>query len=351
MAISSGVHQPVRRRTTLADVARVSGVSVAAASQVLSGQKGATRYSPATAARVREAARLLRYRPSLAGRIIRQGRTGIMGLVLPALADAYVTSLAPGCITAATRCGYELIVSAAHLASDEYQQRVSHLLDLDVDGLVLFASQELIRSEVYRELVESRRPVVLLEHDTADQNVDFVGMDDLANYRQAVGRLKSLGHQRIGLIYELEYAVPSAHVRRLAFEQAVDELGLPVLPRYCIQTAHHRDAQSLAALTPVLEAKGDLTALVVRGHWRMEWMYQALLEWGWAVPDDVSLVNISGHDYRRDRLRITAVQTPIAKMGEQAVQLLTHRIGHPDDPPQRILLPGELIEGTTVKNC
>ena len=109
-----------KRSVTLADVAELSGVSIPVASCVLSGGKGSTRYSASTAERVRRIARSIHYRPRLAVRMIRQGRTGTLGAVLPSTSWAYAGSLLGETISAAVARGYQLIVSAARMDSDAY---------------------------------------------------------------------------------------------------------------------------------------------------------------------------------------------------------------------------------------
>lgn len=64
----------------LKDVAALAGVSVRTVSNVVSN---AAPVAPATRARVMAAVEELGYRPNLAARNLRQGRTGLIGVVVP----------------------------------------------------------------------------------------------------------------------------------------------------------------------------------------------------------------------------------------------------------------------------
>ncbi len=336
------------RRVTITDVARLSGVSKAVVSQVLSGRSNSIRCSPATAERVQQIAKSLFYRPAAGARIIRERQTRILGVVLPSTSEAYLNRLLPACIERAVQLGYELLVTYASVITEDYEQRISGLLDRDVDGLILFGSTTLASSPVYQELTASPRAVVLVEHDIPGSLFDFVGLDDLASYRLAIDHLRRLGHSQIGFIYEDESQTPSAHQRRLDYEKAIDEAGLAVLPRYYQQVSYHFTEEEEKVLDPIITAPKPPTCLVVRGHERVRWVYRILTRREIKVPEDLSIVNISVHDYREEKLEFTSVQTPIDQMGRSCVELLVERIKNPQRPVERVLLAGHFVGGETT---
>ncbi len=79
----------------LTDVAALAGVSPAAASRVLSGDKS-VRVSDATRERVIEAAQHLDYVPNHAGRSLRTSRNSTIALVVPDVTSAVLAELANG---------------------------------------------------------------------------------------------------------------------------------------------------------------------------------------------------------------------------------------------------------------
>ncbi|WP_245936407.1 LacI family DNA-binding transcriptional regulator, partial [Streptomyces cahuitamycinicus] len=111
----SAVHESRRRsgptvargsnRPTSRDVAQAAGVSQAAVSLVL-GDKWRGRVSEATAERVREAARDLGYRPNLAARNLRLGRTRTVLLVVPALTTEFFAGVYTGAARVAAEHGF-----------------------------------------------------------------------------------------------------------------------------------------------------------------------------------------------------------------------------------------------------
>ncbi len=96
-----------RRRPTIRDVARLSGVSPTTVSHALSGHG---RVAAGTRRRVEQAASRLAYRANPAARHLREGRTGTIGLALPPGAGAlsYYLDLALGAARRALGAGLAL---------------------------------------------------------------------------------------------------------------------------------------------------------------------------------------------------------------------------------------------------
>lgn len=103
-------------RPTSRDVAQVAGVSQAAVSLVL-GDKWRGRVSEATAERVREAAQELGYRPNLAARNLRLGRTRTVLLVVPALTTEFFAGVYTGAARVASEHGFGVVLYPSPKAS------------------------------------------------------------------------------------------------------------------------------------------------------------------------------------------------------------------------------------------
>lgn len=97
-----------RPATNLSAIAAALGVSVATVSNALSG-KG--RVSPELVERIRKTASELGYVPSSAGRALRTGRSGVLGLVLPDIANPLFPQIAQAIEKAAVNAGYGVLIA------------------------------------------------------------------------------------------------------------------------------------------------------------------------------------------------------------------------------------------------
>ena len=175
------------RRVTLADVAARAGVSTALVSIVMRDVPGA---SATTRARVRAVADELGYRPDLRARLLRRGRSRLLGVVF-GVRHAFHGDLVDGLYTAAERVGYELALSAVTAHRDE-RRAVAGLLADRCEALVLLGPQE--PAGQLAELA-TQRPVVVVAR--AVPGLDVVRTDDARGVALAVDHLAALGHRRI----------------------------------------------------------------------------------------------------------------------------------------------------------
>ena len=99
------------KRVTLADVARIAGVSQTAASFVLSGRRKEMRISEEVEARVLQAARDSGYRPNIVSRSLRTGTSNTIGFVSDTLATTpFAGHVFWGALDAARERGHLLFI-------------------------------------------------------------------------------------------------------------------------------------------------------------------------------------------------------------------------------------------------
>ncbi|WP_423360839.1 LacI family transcriptional regulator [Streptomyces albidoflavus] len=177
-------------RPTSKDVARAAGVSQAAVSLVLGG-KWPGRVSAATAERVREAARSLGYRPNLAARDLRTGRTRTALLVVPALTNEFFARVHAGAASVAAAHGFGVLLypslEGTGPATDPFASAPAAL-----DG-VLASS---MAAQALSGIGAGALPLVMLDSDPATgPGTATVNLAIADGMRQAAGHLLGLGHR------------------------------------------------------------------------------------------------------------------------------------------------------------
>ena len=91
------------------------------------------------------------------------------------------------------------------------------LLDHQVSGVIFAGGVYALADaehEHYRQLLDRRLPVVLVNAGVDDLGFPRVSTDDAVAVEQAYGHLRSLGHERIGMVLGPEDHMPSR--RKLA---------------------------------------------------------------------------------------------------------------------------------------
>ncbi|GAA4161021.1 LacI family DNA-binding transcriptional regulator [Shinella granuli] len=175
-------------RPNLSELARHLGVSIATVSNALSG-KG--RLSPDLARRIRDAADTLGYVPSQAGRALRTGRSGVLGLVLPDIGNPLYPEIAQEIERVATGAGYGVLIANSRDEIAAQDKAIFQLIERGVDGIVIVPRRG-------TKVPETRCPIAIIDTPTTPRNT--VSADHFAGGAEVAGHLAALGHGRILLI-------------------------------------------------------------------------------------------------------------------------------------------------------
>src|SRR5687768_14889540 len=219
MASSSGHGD----RVSLRDVAALAGVSVKTVSNVVNGYVHVTE---ATRTRVQAAIAELNYRPNLAARQLRQGRSDVIALALPELDLPYFAELARSVIKSAEERGWTVLIDQTDGRVEREQLVLDGIRGRLIDGLI-FSPIALGAEELGRR--RDTVPLVLLGERVYDGPADHVSIDNVAAAREATAHLVGLGRRRIAAIGDQPRPQSqTAHLRRRGYQEALAEAGLPV---------------------------------------------------------------------------------------------------------------------------
>ncbi|MFJ5731310.1 LacI family DNA-binding transcriptional regulator [Streptomyces paradoxus] len=290
----SAVHESRRRssptvargstRPTSRDVAQAAGVSQAAVSLVL-GDKWRGRVAEATAERVREAARDLGYRPNLAARNLRLGRTRTVLLVVPALTTEFFAGVYTGAARVAAEHGFGVVLypspEGIGPARDPFASAQAAL-----DGVIASS----MAADALTAIRGEALPLVMLDSDPdGSLGAATVNLDIADGVRQAAEHLLSLGHRRF---LHLAADVPS-----WTFEVRARELAarLSEVPGTSVTTARAPisiEGAQAATQTALSESPARPTAVICDDDKLAAGAYKAARRLGLRIPDDLSVTGL-----------------------------------------------------------
>ena len=333
-------------RPTIKDVAAKCGVHASTVSRALSP---AMSHLVATdvAKRIRAAAAALGYQPNVTAAGLRTGRSGLIGVLAPDIADPGFPPVLSGVTETLGAEGYATIVVDVGHNRSRQQEFVDKLIARGVDGLVLATVG--LNDPVVGHCIAASTPVVLVNRTDAGRRLSAVATDDEAGMRLAVEHLASFGHRRIGHLAGPQ-DVSTGALRRAGFKASAIRAGLPARS-IMIETAraYTREEGRLAALR-LLDLKSAPTAIVAANDLLALGTYDALLVRGLNCPSDVSVVGHNDMPYV-DMLSppLTTVRIAQRKMGNQAARLLLDQIADPTARCKRIVFtPSLIVRGSTA---
>ena len=323
--------------SSLKDVAQRAGVSVRTVSNVV---HGARYVAPATRTRVQQALDELDYRPNLAARTLRQGRSGLLGLVVPEIDSPYFAELAGLLADAAERRGATLVVDQTRGDAARERRLLSGPSGQLVDGLLL-SPWALSPAEVAAR--PAGVPLVLLG-ERYDESVDHVGVDSVAAARGATEHLLAVGRRRIAAVGPQPHLANQTASQRLeGYRAALHHAGRAIDRRLevPVRSLHRVDGaralETLLALDDPPDAVCCFTDELALGAMRIAW------ERGVRVPDDLAVVGFDDiEDGRWSRPSLTTVAPDKAALAEVAVARLLDLVGGSTEPARSTSTPFRL---------
>jgi DNA-binding LacI/PurR family transcriptional regulator len=329
---------------SLKHVAARAGVSVKTVSNVVNGYVHVT---DQTRSRVQQVIEELNYRPDLAARKLRQGRSDVITLALPELDSPYFGELARSVIQEAEARGWTVVVEQ----TDGLVEREQSVLDGDRgrlnDGLILspiaLGAEELGRR---RDTV----PLVLLGERISDGPADHVSIDNVAAARAATEHLVGLGRRRIAAVGDQPCST-TAHLRMTGYRAALAAAGLPAAGELVVEVDKYRRPDGAAAVRRLLSRGEPPDAVFCCNDLLALGAIRALHDAGLSVPRDVAVVGWDDiEDGRYSTPSLTTVSPDKRQIAASAVDLLAARLGegHAEPPHSVVARFGLVVRESTA---
>lgn len=353
-----------RRRPTVTDVARAAGVSVATAGRVL-GDYG--NVSAEMQAQVRAAAERLGYAPNVLARGMRSGSTGSIGFLGSDIANPFFATAMRGVCDVARVEGSEPILVNSDEGIEVERRAVNVLLARQIDGIIV-SPASVTDVEHLKQARDHGVPVVLLDRHSPVLDADSVVIDNEAAAYRAVQHLLELGHRDIGLLartdpdeapqFDRHSKTKRIHVHGAArpsndrirgYVAAMQDAGIVIGDEllghspWSVADGMDQEADRLLA------RPNRPTAIFASDNRATQSAYTAARRHRLDIPRQLSLVGFDDLDWTTlvDPPVTVVAQSPM-DMGRVAAELLFARIKGSDEPPQRRVLPTELlIRGST----
>jgi LacI family kdg operon repressor len=328
----------VEGRTTIADVARIAGVSKATVSRFLNHRE--TLLTPEIAARVEKAVASLGYMPSPMAQALKRGRSKLIGLVVADIANPFSVAVLRGAEKAAQQAGYLVMLFNLGNASDREREGIEALASYQVEGFILntLGADASAAGEVARH----GKPAVLVDRRQPGMRADFVSLDNADAVRQAVDHLQGHGWRELLYVTEPVAGVSSRLERAAAFEAAVEG------GRGSVIEVGGNDALDDAlddALKALKRRGGRRPPAVLAGNALVTLrVAAAVARLGWQFGRDLGFVGFDETEWAPlIGPGLTTIEQPTDDLGRIAASCLLERLQGRDFPPRQILLAGRLI--------
>lgn len=322
--------------TTIKDVAKHAGVSVATVSRVIN-ETGYVHED--TRRKVEEAVQQLNYTPNEVARSLYKRKSRLIGLLLPDITNPYFPQLARGVEDRMQESGFRLIFGNSDESQDKEQGYIQTFVQNNVVGVISSTNDPGTAS--YRSL---KIPVVFLDRISSDSPAVFA--DGREGGRLAAQQMVQRGSQHITVMQG------PAHIRPAQdrFQGAIEVLQDMGISYHTTQTLSFSFTDADRWAKELFEQYPDTDGVIASNDIVATAVIQEAHRLGRKVPQDVQIIGFD--DIPLSSLLSPALSTirqPAYDMGRAAAELLIQLIEGITVEQRTIQMPVEFIERATTR--
>ncbi|WP_460072154.1 LacI family DNA-binding transcriptional regulator [Streptomyces sp. YKOK-I1] len=337
MAERTPAKTPRQGRVTasMADVARLAGVSSQTVSRVSNGYAGV---NEETRRQVLAAMKELGYRPNSAARALKRGEFRTIGVITFSLSSTGNVRTLEAIANSAAAEGYAVtLLPVALPTQDEVRGAFTRLEELAVDAVIVIMEVHLLDAATI--MLPPYVQVLVVDSD-AGEHYTVVDTDQAGGSRTAVRHLLGLGHETVWHLGGPEDSF-AAQRRTDAWRAALTEAGCTAPP--LIRGDWSAESGYRAGIE--LAAREDCTAVFVANDQMALGLLRALQERGRRVPEDVSVIGFDDIPEAGSFMPpLTTVHQDFAEVGRLCVRAVLRKMRHPDDGARgTTLVPTRLV--------
>ena len=337
-------------KTTIKDVAKKAGVSIATVSFVINDSK---HISVATKNRVLKAIKSLNYHPSKSAISLVSGKTGNIGFILTddhfLRTEPFYTRIFLGTEFEARSEGYYILLTSIKPDFSENDLLPRFILNKSVDGIIVAGK---ISHNLLERIATYNLPTVFVDYIPPTNSSPLVLIDNIQGALLATNHLINLGHKNIAFICgDIEH--PSLSDRLIGYKKALQNANIPIKNNLIITDAEYPDRQNgFNSAKKIFSKNKNVTAVFAGNDAMAIGVLNYLKNNGYKVPQDVSLIGFD--DVEADLMLnppLTTIRVPKIEMGIEALKLLVNTLKNKKSLSKKILVPVELIVRESTSLC
>lgn len=307
--------------STIKDVARIAGVSVATVSRVANN---GPKVSEKTKIKVQKIMAEIGYTPNVNARALVTQKNTTIGVVIPELNDPFFASLAHGVEQIAREHNMQLLLSTGQLSAESEMQAIDLLVGRRCDVMVIHSKK--LTDEQLVALSHKVKGLVIIDRYVAEIAERCIWLDNFEGGKTAARYLFALGHKNFACITS-KYHIDDPKLRLDGFTSELEASDITLNHKLIAYAEPSLQGGEIAA-QQLLASGETFSALFVYNDAMAIGAISTLEDNGYRVPADISVIGFDDVLLSRySRPKLTTLNYPIEAMAKQATQLALTLVG------------------------
>lgn len=334
-----------RRRTSLKDLARELGVSIATVSRAL---RSSPEIGLEMQAKVKELAKRLNYRPNPFAQSLRKEAPRVIGVVVPNLVTHYYSAVLDGIEQEAKKEGYSVISANTHENSDAEVKAIDNFISLHVEGIIACLAQDTTDYSHFEEISSMGIPLVFFGRTCLSDKFSCVMANGDEAAQEATQHLLDTGSRRIAFIGGPNH-LDMVKRRKHGYLEALRENRVPIERELVVCEKIDYD-WALEATTKLLEMENRPDAILAFNDIITFAAFTAIKQKGLDIPKDVALIGFTDDVHAKYVTpKMSAIEDQSFEMGVQSCKLLLKSINGDSKISKKIVPQKLVIRETSAK--
>ncbi len=330
--------QKKQHRTSLKDLARELGVSIATVSRAL---RSSPEIGKDMQQRVKDLAKKLNYRPNPFAQSLRKEAPKVIGVVVPNLVTHYYAAVLDGIEDEARRAGYSVISANSHESFEDETHAVDNFVSLHVEGIIACLAQNTTDYHHYEEIADMGIPLVFFGRTCLTDQFSSVTANGDEAAQMATQHLIDTGSRRIAFIGGPNH-LDMVRRRKHGYLEALRENHLPI-DRELVVCDKIDYQVALEATERLLKSEKRPDAVLAFNDIICFAAFTAIKNCGLRIPEDVALIGFTDDVHAAYVTpRMSAIEDQSHLMGVTACQLLLRNING-DPKVYKKIVPQQLV--------
>ena len=334
-----------KRRTSLKDLAKELGVSIATVSRAL---RNSPEIGLEMQAKVKELAKRLNYRPNPFAQSLRKEAPRVIGVVVPNLVTHYYAAVLDGIEDEARKHGYSVFSSNTHEDSEAEVKAIDNFINLHVEGIIACLAQSTTDYSHFEEISNMGIPLVFFGRTCLQDKFSSVLANGDIAAQEATQHLIDTGSKRIAFIGGPNH-LDMVRRRKHGYLEALRENRIPIERELVVCEKIDFD-WALEQTKRLLAMENRPDAILAFNDIITFGAFSGIKEMGLRIPEDVALIGFTDDIHAKYVTpKLSVIEDQSFEMGVQSCQLLMKNINGDQKIYKRIVPQRLVIRETSAK--
>lgn len=329
-----------KSKPTIRDIAEELNVTASTVSRALNNHP---RISESTKKAVLIAAKKLNYQPNNLAAALRNGRSHIIGIIVPTADRAFFSSVVRGVEEISNKANYKVMICQSYDIHEKEVMAVEALLNAQVDGIIISYAKTTYNFDHLKNVQAKGIPLILFDRTTKELDASQVVIDDYIGAYKTVEHLIQQGCKRIAhFTSAMQVSIYKERFR--GYKDALESYNIPYIEEIVIESnLQLEDGRN--CMRKLLELKKMPDAVFSASDYGAMGAMQVLKENDIKIPEQIALAGFSNEPFTSfTDPPLTSVDQLSIAMGNLTAEVFFDQIANnKKNISQTITLKPELI--------